>query len=288
VDRTLRINAANLAAFGYQLSRGVRLSATWRGKAVIRLLDKMWSIRSGPPKASDRSPVVSVSGALRCGTNFLKYMLERDYHVIVDINSFGWKHAGVPVLSADCGLTYPSVPLAYVVKNPYAFVVSMHRYNQRKFLEGHRISLEAHEEFGRFLTGPLVIYNSQLLGSPQLRFANPVQYWNFVYWNLETLDRARFRVVGFNYEDLIVDPAGLRRIEDVAPLRRRASEVSAPPSNRLKRGSTNSSVNVEKQRFDITYYTEERYLLSYTSEQLAFVRSEVDHWLMEKRNYRIR
>lgn len=256
---------------------------------MIRLLGKLRSSRSGQPETSDRSPAVAVCGALRSGTNLLKYMLERDYHARVNFNAFGWKHAGVPVLSKDSGLTYPMVALAYVVKNPYAFVVSMHRYHQRKTLEGHRISLKAHTQFDRFLTGPVVISDSQLPGSPQLRFANPVQYWNFVYWNLETLDRARFRVVGFNYEDLITDPAGLRVVEDVAPLRRRASDVSVPPGNRLTRGSANSPTSSERDEpFDLTYYTEERYLHSFTGEQLAFVGSEVDHWLMERRSYAIR
>ncbi len=255
---------------------------------MIRLLGKLWSSSSGQLQSSDEPSAVAVCGALRSGTNLLKYMLEQNYYIRVNFNAFGWKHSGVPVLSAGSSLRYPAVAVAYVVKNPYAFIVSLHRYNQRKVLEGQRISLNAHPDFDRFLTGPVVISDSQLPGSPQLRFANPVQYWNFVYWNLETLDRDRFQVVGFNYEHLITDPPGLRLVEDAIPLRRRASDVSAPPGNRLKRGSANSSASGESDEpFDLKYYTEERYLHSFTGEQLAFVRSEVDRWLMERRSYAI-
>ena len=236
-------------------------------------------------------PVIAVAGALRSGTNYLKFLLEQNYDVAADSNAFGWKHGGVPVFAASAQLSYPDMPLAYIVKNPYAFVVSLHRYHQRKIKAGHRISLDAEAEFNAFLTSPVTIFDSQLDGSPQLRFSSPVQYWNFLYWNLETLDPKRFRVAGFNYEDLVTNPLGIRMVESVAGLTRRSEELETP-KNQLKRlgGAVmtgEKSTAEGDEDFDGSYYTEKRYLGSFTDEQLAFMRAEIDPWLMQQRGYDI-
>lgn len=234
-------------------------------------------------------PAIAVAGALRSGTNYLRFLLEQNYKVTADFNAFGWKHSGVPVLAGDSGLAYPDVPLAYIVKDPYSFVVSLSRYHQRKVTMGHDISIDGGEDFASFLKGPVTIFDSQLAGSPKLRFANPVQYWNFVYWNLETLHPDRFRAAGFNYEDLIRDPGSVRKIEGVAKFQRR-SEMLETPKNQLKRlggkaiPATKSGYQGAEE-FDAAYYAEKRYLESFTPSQLAFMRAEIDPWLMEKRNY---
>ena len=236
-------------------------------------------------------PAIAVAGALRSGTNYLKFLLEQNYDVTADFNAFGWKHAGVPVLADSAGLNYPDMPLTYIVKNPYATVVSLHRYHQRKVTQGQRISLEGAENFSDFLTSPVTVFDSRLDGTPQLRFANPVQYWNFVYWNLETLDRRRFRVIGFNYEDLIAEPQTIRDIESIARLERR-SEVLTTPKNQLKRlqGAPMSEAKSgyeSTEDFNSAYYTEKQYLESFTEPQLAFIRREIDPWLMERRRYEV-
>jgi len=255
------------------------------------MIGKLRRMLHGPFDVASDLQVVAVAGALRSGTNYLKFLLEQNYHVVAEFNAFGWKHAGVPVLAGKSGLAYPDMPLVYVVKGPYAFVVSLHRYHQRKLTEGHRISIDGGEDFDSFLSGPVTVFDSQSAGSPQMRFANPVQYWNFLYWNLETLDPVRFRVAGFNYEDLIADPDLLCRNQVVMKLRRR-SEAVATPTNRLKRlgetaGSAAKTGYQSGESFDSAYYTEKRYLDSFTPAQLSFMRAEIDPWLMARRGYEI-
>lgn len=243
----------------------------------------------GPTNSEPELPIVAVVGALRSGTNYLKFLLEQNYEVTAASNAFGWKHAGVPVMAGDSGLAYPDIPLAYIVKNPYAFVVSLSRYHQRKVKLGHEISVEGGVDFASFLTNPITIFDSQLAGTPKLRFANPVQYWNFIYWNLETLDRARFRIVGFNYETLVCDPNTLYNIESLVKLRRR-TEMLETPENQLKRlgGATvptSKSGYQNGELFDAVYYAEKRYLDTFTPSQLTFMRTEIDPWLMTQRGY---
>ncbi len=258
-------------------------------KVMISSLRSMLFARAGSRSFEPVLTKIAVIGALRSGTNFLKYLLEHNFLVSADFNAFGWKHSGVPVLGSNSALDYPDVPLAYIVKNPYAFAVSLHRYHQRISTHGDRVSISGSEGWSAFLTNPIVIFDSQLAGSPQMRFANPMQYWNFLYWNLETLDKKRFSAVGFNYEDLIADPDTVRSIETVVRLRRR-SVALAMPSNQMRRlggGAAQTSIGEYEtpERFDPDYYVEQRYLAPYTPEQLAFVRSEVSPWLMERRGY---
>ena len=245
----------------------------------------------GEPKTGGDKTAIAVVGALRSGTNYLKYLLEQNFEVAADFNAFGWKHAGVPVLADSAGLHYPDLPLAYIVKNPYATVVSLHRYHQRKIKQGHVISLDGEEDFDAFLTSPVTVFDSQLQGSPQLRFANPVQYWNFVYWNLETLDRRRFQAIGFNYENLIVKPETILEMEKIKNLKRGARQL-ATPRNQLKRlKGTPMSEAVSGyetgEDFNAGYYTDKEYLDAFTPEQLEFMRRQVDPWLMQQRGYEI-
>lgn len=238
------------------------------------------------PASAPSAPVVAVSGALRCGTNYLKFLLENNYGVTASFSPFGWKHAGVPVFAPDSGLNYPDTALCYIVKNPYAFVVSLHKYSLAP-----RVSILGGQTFDRFLTEPIVIFDSQLKESPQLRFANPVQYWNHIYWNLETLSRDRFTVHSFNYEELIGDPGTLGRVEKPFGLKREPGEWKLPRNSlkklaakdaKLKRGRYES-----EDAFDVRYYLDERYLEQLSGDQTAFISRQVDPWLMERRGYRI-
>jgi len=233
---------------------------------------------------------VSVVGALRTGTNYLKFLLESNYFVRAEFDAFGWKHGGVPILpAAGRRSPYPDIPLFYVVKNPFAFVLSLHRYHRRKLDEGHRISLIAAHAWEAFVTSPIVIFDSQLPASPQMRFANPVQYWNFIYWNLENLDRRHFRVHGLNYEDLVADPERVRDVEQVVRLTRR-HDALVTPGNALKRladraDDAPTERYETKEMFDAGSYTTRRYMEAFTESQREFVRSEANPWLMERRGY---
>jgi hypothetical protein len=256
----------------------------YSGDIALRI-KSLFSRAFGPSRGSDdQLPKVAVVGALRSGTNYLKFLLESNYHVAARFSDFGWKHAGVPVFNPGSSYKYPDEPLFFIVKNPYAFVISLHRY----YL-AYRRNIVSHDDFNRFLTQPIFLFDSQLKDSPQMRFSNPIQYWNYVYWNLENLNKEKFQVLGFNYEDLLENPAGIAAVEKSFRFRKKTSETVIP-RNQLKRlGGVASGITEDQyetdESFDRSYYTEKKYLIDFSDEQLRFVRDEVDHALMARRSY---
>ena len=239
-----------------------------------------------PTKAPpEGAPKLAVLGAMRSGTNLVRRLVEKHWEISAGFSSYGWKHAGVPIFSPDSGLSYPSVPILFVVKNPYASVVSLFRYRMLAITRGHRVSIEGGETPETFLTSPITVFDSQLPGSPRLRFANPVQYWNFVYCNLEMLDPGRFRVRGLNYEDLLADPERLRVVEKLAGLPAAPGAISLPAAA-TGRDTDKAAMRGDGGAFDASYYRNHIYLEELSPSQIAFIGEQVDPWLMQRRGYR--
>ena len=223
-------------------------------------------------------------GALRSGTNILAQMLETHWSVEVDFHAYGWKHAGVPVLAPSSPLQYPSVPIAWICKSPHALVWSMHRY--RLLTEtGSTISLTGELGFEAFMRSPITIWDSRLPFSPRLHFANPVQYWNFLTWNLETLDPERFSAVCFNYEDIVADPSILTRIEEFLPVIRRTTGCISLPKTRMKRGTAKAKTGSD--HFNASAVKAQSHLSAFSPDDLDFVAAQVDPWLMQRRGYEL-
>lgn len=231
-----------------------------------------------------RRPEIVVCGALRSGTNYLRFLLERNFTCRVSYHAYGWKHAGVPILHATTRMRYPDLPILFVVKNPHAFLVSLHHYRCR-----HDRNMIAPLAWQEFLRRPLVLYDRDRSKSPQLRFANPVQYWNQLYWNLAFLPADRFRVRGLRYEDLLAEPQA-RASEAAAALglRRRAGDFLLPQDevSRMKdRRPSRRNPWTTGRPFDPGYYVRRDYLSHFSARDLDFVAGELDQTLVDHFGY---
>ena len=137
----------------------------------------------------------ALHGAFRSGTNYLRYLLEENFHCTLDFDAYGWKHGPIAVQNSQARAIYP-VPIFAVVKNPAAFCVSLFRYNRAVGM-----NMEAPKTWRDFLRQKIVIFNGSLQVSPQYRFPNPVSYWNFITWNFATLPAEMVALI--RYEDLL-------------------------------------------------------------------------------------
>ena len=139
-------------------------------------------------------------GAFRSGSNYLRSLLELNYDVRVLSGIGGFKHAPVPaVFEGEEFRPFPW-PILATVKDPYAWLVSMWRYVNDV---GAKHTIHG-SSWGAFLTEPLIVFQAKLDGFPKYRFANPVDYWNAISYNLLSLPDASRRIV--RYEDVLEAP----------------------------------------------------------------------------------
>ncbi len=231
-----------------------------------------------------RPPRVAVMGAPRSGTNFVRYLLERNYRCRVLYHSYGWKHAPVPIFDAHAPVRYPRLPIVYVSKNPLSFAASLHAY-----FVASGLNIRAAPEWTHFLREPITLFDASLDRSPQMRFANPVQYWNFVYWNLSTLPAARFSCHGLRYEDALIDPeSATARVASLLGLARlsRPFDVPAFTMSRMGEGRARGGNPYETERpFDREAHTKARALDRFTPEDVEFVSSQADAAVVERLGY---
>jgi len=177
-------------------------------------------------------PSVAVVGAFRSGTNYLQYLLETNFRCRVVPNAHGWKHAPVAIsLRRSRRIWDGRVPIIAVMKPPLAFLQSVFRYH----LEVGR-NIAAPKEWSAFLEAPFSIFNGRRGRTPELSFANPVEYWNCLYLNLTTLPEPAFRCRLIRYDRLTDAPE--QQVEDLAKfagLRRRSGPFRLPEGP-LRRG----------------------------------------------------
>lgn len=145
-------------------------------------------------------PQLKLFGAFRSGSNYTRALLELNYDVRVFSGNGGFKHAPVPaIFEAESFRPFPW-PILAPVKDPYAWLASMWRYVNDV---GARHTIHG-ETWASFLTEPLIVFQGNIAGFPKYRFANPVDYWNAINYNLVTLPEDARRIV--RYEDMLADP----------------------------------------------------------------------------------
>jgi len=99
--------------------------------------------------SNDPLAKITVVGAFRSGTNYVQYLLERNFNCAPVIDAHGWKHGLIrPPYRSDA----LSIPVVAVVKNPFAFLVSLFNYK----LDADR-NIDAPTEWDAFLMSPISI-----------------------------------------------------------------------------------------------------------------------------------
>jgi hypothetical protein len=228
---------------------------------------------------------VCVMGGFRSGTNYLRFLLEENYHVHVVYDDYGWKHAGVPIrFRRRIGAQFRS-PIIGIAKDPFAYLVSLHAYYLKR-----GSNIDAETEWDAFLRSPFVIYDRFKARYPLYHFRTPVQYWNFINWNLAFLPEATIRSGMLSYEQVLADPeAEVEAVARPLGLRRRQGDFKLPDGY-LKRLSDQSGrgddPKIEANRqFDSSSVHEKRYLEVYSEAQRAFVCSQLDIRLLDRLGY---
>jgi hypothetical protein len=225
---------------------------------------------------------VTVMGGFRSGTNYLRYLLEENYHCTAGYDAYGWKHAGVPIRPRRRRTAFLRPPVISIAKNPFAHLVSLHKY----FVERGR-NIHASREWDAFLREPFVIFNQSETHSPQYHFASPAHYWNFVNWNLAFLPAQTVPSFIVTYDDVLREPATqIANAAQALGLRRKSGEFRTPQGYMRRLGDKSyraeDMVLQDQKPPEETYITEKRYLEPFTDAQRRLVVSQLDPRLLDR------
>ncbi len=234
-------------------------------------------------------PEIKQFGLHRSGTNFLRVILQENYHVTVLSNEGGWKHGPYEVPTRlgrelDCMIC---------VKNPYAWLVSLHRYRHP----------EKDLAFPEFVRSPINVVGP---GGPEHAIVkpNPVRLWVDMYQHWLSVKLESHRMFVFQYEKVLASPReSIQGLVHALQLQRRVSlkhrlkclvgmargeeaRFYVPPRqlgalrDHYKKKNLASGVT-----FDAGQYTRQEYLKDFSQDLLDFVNANLEPELVTKLGY---
>lgn len=231
---------------------------------------------------------VAIMGMFRSGTNYARTVMEWNFDVVVEYNTYGWKHGLFPILSSQCAIKIPNVPLLTISKHPLAALESLFRY----YCTNGK-NLRASKPFDSFLRNPIAIFDQGLGASSELWFRTPVDYYNALYLNLLSAGSVVASGTHMKYEDAIASPELVfERISNKLGLTRKETDQIEPiriPEHRTRNMGegrrSDPSDYVGKNVFTPDYYIKQEYRSTYSGPDLLWVRSQINEELMEKLDY---
>jgi len=225
-------------------------------------------------KIEDDMVTVQLHGLQRTGTNWLKLLLEENFKIRVLTSLAGSKHEHYIAPR----LIDRELPVIIMTKNPWAWLTSM--YRQVKCVPYYRQATG----FDDFLHGPFIFPSTNaLVWSP-----NPIQHYNAMHYNwlqiqLETNKKfiLRYEDVYEKTEEMLTQIAG-----NVGAERKNSDELFNPD---MRVGpmaeATSRDVSLTANKFDRSYYDDEKYFKEFSEDQMAFVNREVNPDVLKALGY---
>jgi len=217
---------------------------------------------------------IKIHGLQRSGTNYLSYLIEENFlRVKILVNLGGWKHGHYHAPWA----IGKEVHVLGIIKNPYAWLVSMFKYwgPDKKLNIGSDLTGVSFDDFVRNR-----VYFERQRDIPYLfRAINPVQHWNNMNFHWTTIRMNQKKLCLVTYEALLMNPkATVSEIGTTLGLKRKPGDfvncnsTFTPSGENLKPS--------EEQFAARDYYLRGDFCQYYTPELLDFVNEELDIDLM--------
>lgn len=205
---------------------------------------------------------VKIFSLPRSGSNYLKAFLEKNLEVEVIQNKKIWKHA-----LADCKTLNKSfTKIITVWKDPYSWLVSMYKISKNPNWKSVKQTKKNFSEFIR-----TSFYFDAEDGKEKQSYSNPLEMYNKYcdhYFKLQN-ELSDFYI--FNFNELIVH----QRIH---------IDVFSKEAGIKKRGfckikkvalPSGEKINFGKNNFDISFYSEKKYMKIYSKEDIDFVKANL-------------
>lgn len=215
----------------------------------------------------DKINYIKIHGLQRSGTNYISFLINNNF---IDteclINVGGWKHGHY---CAPWSLGQ-EVHVVLVVKNPYAWLVSIYKY------------LKPSLSFGNFIKRPLVW--GEPSGSPYLlRSCNPIQYWNDMNFHWMSVKMNNKKLCIIPYESVLRNvELSLKNISSYfdIPL----NKPTLDSKNKMLAG--NEKPEAFDEKFDSSYYTDQKYISFFDNDIFNFVNQQIEPMIMQQVGYK--
>lgn len=221
---------------------------------------------------------IKIHGLQRSGTNYLAMLVNENFEKVKClINSGGWKHGHycAPwVLGQE-------VHVLTIIKNPYAWLVSLYKYwgPNNKYKVGPNLEGVSFDEFLRNKT------EFERQGSiPFLyRAANPIQFWNDMNFHWMSIRINEKKSLAFQYElllensEFVIDSLGKE-------LRINKKNKFIDTDFQFEPGQEEPKMNTQIKS-DKDYYLSKKYMDLYSHDLLQFVNSQLDKQVMASIGY---
>lgn len=196
------------------------------------------------------------------GVVFLEWLLNRNFKVdITEDYRLGWKRRIAPAISEIPDDLRKEVLFICVVKNPYSWLLSMHR----KPFKHENLQKLKFSEFIRTSFGD---------------YENPVQLWNKKNRSYLEFDQAVDKYQLLHYEDLLAMPQ--HTLEQMSKKFTISKKMGAFKSMERR---IDHHGKVRSGMFHKSYYLKERWRSEYRQEDVVFINEQLDHDLVQKLNY---
>lgn len=222
--------------------------------------------------------LIKIHGLQRSGTNYLSHLMNENFqNVKVLVNAGGWKHGHY---MAPLALNQ-EVHVVAIVKNPYAWLVSVYKYwgPDKKLRIGPDLTGVSFEEFVRNRC-----YLELQRDIPYLfRSKNPVQFWNDMNFHWSSIMLMQKKICFITYESLLNGPK--LTIDHIG------SRLGIKTKNNFSDSDqtftpSGENLHLSGEKFsNKDYYLKSEWIQQYTPELLEFVNEELDMDLMVNFGY---
>ena len=234
-------------------------------------------------KLEKHTKYIKIYGLQRTGTNFITDLINRNFqNTKVLVNIGGWKHGtyAAPMILGQ------EVDILVVSKNPLAWLRSMYEYwgpNRERNI-GPDLRNVAFEQF---VKSPVVFEKQKDI--PYLfRAANPVQYWNNMYFHYLSIFTEQKRCIAISYESVLSDfYKSMLKLSDFFDLEPVSEDLEFTQEQKEFIPSSETPKTKDQPFSKLEYYKQRGYMKYYSQDLLEFVVNQLDREVLSKLGYQI-
>lgn len=209
---------------------------------------------------------IKIHGLMRSGTNFLEFLILRNFDVKPLVNQHAWKHGHIKKdLEANT---------IVIFKEPFSWLYSIYTYSNRR----NKVNIFPATkgfDFKKFIRSKFV-YQDKRNKIPQFEESNPIFLWNKMYesWLFcDTIGKKIF--IKYDYLLLQTEDA-LKKISKEFNMKLKSSTIVFPSENiDPDKAAKVGQVNSMKYK-DEFFYSEKQYMKYFEEDDVKFVEENLN------------